>query len=213
MLYCVLCLVTQSCSILCNRMDCSPPGPSIHGNSPDKNPGVGCHALLQGIFPTHDWTQVFCTAGGFFTVWAATRKAPIYILKWSEVTQSCPTLCDPMNCSLPSSLVHGIFQARVLEWVAMSVSRGSSRPRNRTRVSCNVGRRFTVQVTCCSLIVPVCLKLPCCFQFCYSSIWLHLVLSNLNHNVNHWQHKDYQGNSPLSFLTLTKFTCCALHFI
>ena len=44
----------------------------------------------------------------------------------SEVAQSCPTLCDPMDCSLPGSSVHGIFQARVLEWVAISFSRGSS---------------------------------------------------------------------------------------
>jgi len=44
----------------------------------------------------------------------------------SEVTQSCPTLCDPMDCSLPGFSVHGIFQARVLEWVAISFSRGSS---------------------------------------------------------------------------------------
>ena len=43
-----------------------------------------------------------------------------------EVAQSCPTLCDPMDCSLPGSSVHGIFQARVLQWVAISFSRGSS---------------------------------------------------------------------------------------
>ena len=48
----VLCLVTQSCPILCNPMDCSLPGSSVHGDSPGKNTGVGCHALLQGIFPT-----------------------------------------------------------------------------------------------------------------------------------------------------------------
>ena len=46
--------------------------------------------------------------------------------KESEVAQSCPTLCDPMDCSLPGFSVHGIFQARVLEWVAISFSRGSS---------------------------------------------------------------------------------------
>ena len=49
-----------------------------------------------------------------------------YLMKWSEVAQSCPTLCDPMDCSLPGSSVHGIFQARVLEWIAISFSRGSS---------------------------------------------------------------------------------------
>ena len=50
-------------------------------------------------------------------------------VKESEVAQSCPTLCDPMNCSLLGSSIHGIFQARVLEWVAISFSRGSSRAR------------------------------------------------------------------------------------
>ena len=65
----------------------------------------------------------------------------------SEVAQSCPTLCDPVDCSLPGSSVHGIFQARILEWVAISFSRGSSRPRDRTLVSCTAGRRFTVWAT------------------------------------------------------------------
>ena len=50
--YAVLCLVTQSCPTLCYPMDCSPPGSSVHGDSPGKNTGVGGHALLQGIFPT-----------------------------------------------------------------------------------------------------------------------------------------------------------------
>ena len=64
--------------------------------------------------------------------------------KWSEVTQSCPTLCDPMDCSLPGSSVHGIFQARILEWVAISFSRRTSQPRDLTQVSRIVGKRFTV---------------------------------------------------------------------
>ena len=63
--------------------------------------------------------------------------------KESEVAQSCLTLCDPMDCRLSGSSVHGIFQARVLEWIAISFSRGSSRPRNQTWVSCIAGRRFT----------------------------------------------------------------------
>ena len=53
----------------------------------------------------------------------------------SEVAQSCPTLCDPVDCSPPGSSVHGILQARILEWVAISFSRGSSHPRDRTHVS------------------------------------------------------------------------------
>ena len=65
----------------------------------------------------------------------------------SEVAQSCPTLCESMNCSLPGPSVHGIFQVRVLEWVAISFSRGSSWPRDRTPVSHIADRRFTVWAT------------------------------------------------------------------
>ena len=72
--------------------------------------------------------------------WA--QPAPLF--SQSEVSHSCPALCDPMDCSLPGSSVHGIFQARVLEWVAISFSRGSSRPRDRTQVFHIVGRSFTV---------------------------------------------------------------------
>ena len=52
------------------------------------------------------------------------------------VAQLCPTLCDPTDCSLPGSSVHGILQERILEWAAVPFYRGSSHPRNRTRVSC-----------------------------------------------------------------------------
>ena len=65
----------------------------------------------------------------------------------SEVTQSCWTLCDPMDCSLPGSSVNGILQARIFEWVAIAFSRGSSWLRNRTGVSCIVGRFFISRLT------------------------------------------------------------------
>ena len=65
----------------------------------------------------------------------------------SEVAQSCLTLCDPMDCSLPGFPVHGIFQARIPEWVSISFSRRSSRPRDWTQVSCVVGRQFTIWAT------------------------------------------------------------------
>ena len=68
-------------------------------------------------------------------------------VKWSEVAQSYLTLWDPMDCSLPGSYVHGIFQAIVLEWIAISFSRGSSWPKDRTQVSCIVDRRLTVWAT------------------------------------------------------------------
>jgi len=67
---------------------------------------------------------------------------PLEIL--SEVAQLCPTLFDPMDCSLPGFSVRGIFQAIVLEWIALSFSRGSSRPRDQTQVSHIVDRCFTV---------------------------------------------------------------------
>ena len=67
---------------------------------------------------------------------------------WSEVlvTQSCLTLSYPMNWDSPGSSIHGILQAIKLEWVAISFSRGSSWPRNRTQVFCIAGRLFTVWV-------------------------------------------------------------------
>ena len=65
----------------------------------------------------------------------------------SEVPQACPTLCDPMDCSPPGSSVHGIFEARILERVAISFSRRASWPRDWTQVSPTVGRCFTVWAT------------------------------------------------------------------
>ena len=70
-----------------------------------------------------------------------------HVEKESEVTQSCLTLCNPMDCSLPGSSVRGNFQARVLEWVAISFSGGSSWPRDWTHVSHIAGRCFTVWAT------------------------------------------------------------------
>ena len=55
-----------------------------------------------------------------------------------EVAQSCPALCDPMDCT-----AHGILQARILEWVAFPYSRGSSQPRDRTQASHTAGEFFT----------------------------------------------------------------------
>ena len=65
------------------------------------------------------------------------RHMYIYLTQW------CPTLCDPTDCSLPVCSVHGVSQARILEWVAIPFSRGSSWPRDQTQVSCTAGRYFT----------------------------------------------------------------------
>ena len=67
-------------------------------------------------------------------------------LKEGEVSQLCLTLCNTMDCSLPCSSVHGIFQARILEWVAISFSSGSFQPRDRTQVS-HIAGRLTIWAT------------------------------------------------------------------
>ena len=84
----------------------------------------------------------------------------------SEGAQSCTTLCDPMDCSPPGSSAHGIFQARLLEWVAISFSRGSSQPRDRTRVSRTAGKRFTIWATrdFCILLYKTAILLNVCKQ-------------------------------------------------
>ena len=85
-----------------------------------------------------------------FVPWQITDFSGISLwseVKWSEVAQSCPTLCDPVDCSLPGFSVHGILQARVLEWVAISFSRGSSQHRDWTQVSRIAGRRFNLWAT------------------------------------------------------------------
>ena len=81
----------QSCPTLCDPIDGSHQLPRPW-DSPGKNTGVGCHFLLQCM----------------------------KVKSEREVAQSCPTLSDPMDCSPPGSSIHGIFQARVLEWGAVA---------------------------------------------------------------------------------------------
>ena len=68
----------------------------------------------------------------------APRSSEVAVSEWMKVTQSCPIICDPMDCT-----VLGILQARILEWVAFSFSRGYSQPRDRTQVSHIAGGSFT----------------------------------------------------------------------
>ena len=84
----------QLCPTLCDPINGSPPGSPHPWDSLGRNTGGGCHFLLQCI----------------------------KVKSESEVAQSCLTLSDPMDCSLPGSSVHGIFQARVLEWGAIAFS-------------------------------------------------------------------------------------------
>ena len=96
----------------------------------------------MGIFRQEYWNALTFSPG-----WDL-PDPPNYLLKSeSEVTQSCLTLCDPMDCSLPGSSLHGSLQARVLEWGAISFSRGSSQLKDQTRVSRIPGRRFNLWAT------------------------------------------------------------------
>ena len=116
-------------------------------NSPCKNTGVGPMPFFWGSSWPGDWTQVPCIAGRFFTIWASREALHKHSLCGCLVAQSCLTLCNSMDCSLAGSSVHGILQARILEWVAMPSSRGSSWPRGWTRVSCIAGGFFTSWAT------------------------------------------------------------------
>ena len=84
----------------------------------------------------------------------------------AQPLQSCPTFCDPLDCSLPASSVHGILQAGILEWVVMPSFRGSSQPRAQTRnsyISCLGGWVLYNYRNLGSLAVCTChLKLPIC---------------------------------------------------
>ena len=77
---------------------------------------------------------LFCTSAGFWMQgWSSAKSL-----------QSCPTLCNPVDCSPPGSSVGGTLQARILEWAAISFSRGSSWPRNWTQVSFIAGKFFNI---------------------------------------------------------------------
>ena len=124
--------VAQLCLTLWDPVDYSLPGSSVHRILQARILEWVVMLFSRGSFQPRDWTQVSDIAGKFFTVWA-TREAQRQ-MKWSEVkvAQSCLILCDHMDCSLPGSSVHRILQVRILEWVPISFSRGSSQPRDWT---------------------------------------------------------------------------------
>ena len=82
------------------------------------------------------WFVFFCHLFLYWLVWQTNRwKIPCVRMLGCMCTQSCPTLCNPMDCTLPGSTIHGIFQARILAWIAISFSRVSFQPRDWTLVS------------------------------------------------------------------------------
>ena len=122
---------SDSCSVVSDSL-----WPHGLWNSPGQNTGVGSLSLLQGIFPIQG-----SNPGLPHCRWI------LYQLSHKGSPQLCPTPCDPMECSPPGSSVRGILQARILEWVAIPFSRGSSQPRDRTWVSCITGGFFTSWAT------------------------------------------------------------------
>ena len=123
--------VAQSCPILCHPIDYA-----VHGILQATVLGWIAFPFSRGSSQPKDQTQISHSGGRFFTVWATESE--------SEVAQSCLNLCDPVDCSLPGFSVHGILQARILEWVTISFSRGSFRPRGQTQVSRIGGRCFNL---------------------------------------------------------------------
>ena len=106
------------------------------------------HQFLEIKFSQPHWYQKIQVNVGE-EVKKIYRQVKLYIPleSESEVAQSCPTLCDPVDCSPSGSSVRGILQARILEWVAISFSRGSSWPRDQNQVSHIAGRHFTLWAT------------------------------------------------------------------
>ena len=92
------------------------------------------------------------------------------------VTQSCPSLCHPVDCRLPGSSVHGIFQTRILEWVAIPFYRGSSRPRDPTSVSSIAERFFTICATRDNFTLFICNLITLSFE---NILYVTCILLNL----------------------------------
>ena len=126
------------------------------------DPGVGREAqtisyqLQWGWIPAVLPGPVHLLSGASAHVETLPHRRPVLTQElWEDlppgsevlVIQLCLTLCIPMNCSLPGSSTHGILQARILEWVAIPFSRGSSCSRDQTPVYCIAGRFFTIWAT------------------------------------------------------------------
>ena len=134
-------------------MDCSPPRASLSVEFSRQEYWSELQGPSPGVLLTQGLNQCLSSpalSGKLFTTCTTweTHDKPSSVFKSRDiglptkvhtrvlVTQSCPTLCDPMDYSPPGSSVHGIFQERVLEWVAISFSSGSSQPSDRTHVFC-----------------------------------------------------------------------------
>ena len=105
-------------------------------------PKVCPHHLCSGLLAARS-----SQSWGLCTCYPHCLKQPLHACVLKSCNQNQVRLCDPVDCSPPGSSVHGILQARRLEWVATPFSRGSSQPRDRTQVSCTAGGFFTTCAT------------------------------------------------------------------
>ena len=149
-------LSVWACSVksdFCNPMDWGQPASSVHRISQTRILEWAAITFSRRIFLTQGvnlcllhWQVDFLPLSHPDIFGKLFEFYMMYTLK-VLVAQPCLTLCDPMDCSLPGSSVYGILQARILKWGAILFSMGSSRPRDRTRVSCIAGRFFTFWAT------------------------------------------------------------------
>ena len=156
-------------------MDCSLLGSSVHGILQAKNTGVGSHSFLQEIFPTqglspdllHCRQILYCLShqGRLYTTY---YKLQALLCMHA---QSCQILCDLMVGGLPGFSVNGILQARILEWVAIFCSRGSSWPTDWSCISCDScnSRQFLYhcaiwEASNYKLVSVICILIKCQFN-------------------------------------------------
>ena len=123
-------------------MDYSPADYFVHGILQARILEWVTISSFRGSSWPRDQNRVSWTAGRLFTLWA-TRRLPSLCFGGAEVAKSCPTLVTPIDCKRARSTVHGAFQARILEWVAIFFSKWSSQPMDQTRFSYIAGRFFT----------------------------------------------------------------------
>ena len=150
------------CPILCNPLDCSPQGFSVHGIFQAILAWVAISFSRGSSWP-RNWTRVSCVSCidrwilyplshqgssliNILYIKNAKRSVWVCAVQYL-VTQPCPALCDPVDCSPPGSSVHGISQVRILGWVAISSSRGSFQPRHGPGVSRIAGGFWTIWAT------------------------------------------------------------------
>ena len=133
---------------------------------PGNSPGVDCHFLLQRIFPTQGSNPGLSHC-----------RQTLYWMghQGSLLAQSCPTLCNPMDCSLPGSSIRWIFQARVLEWVAVSFSMRHHRTyqKNQRELVCN--KIFLFQEPCETNCLDECQRMQS--WYCVLCSKIHVIVA------------------------------------